>query len=42
MEVEIAGNIGKSLERIQVLRILNDKMFMPTLKKEAKFVIPPV
>jgi len=42
MEVEIVGYIGKQAERIRVLRALNDRMFMPTLKKEAKFVIPPI
>lgn len=44
MEVGIAGYFGKHLssERTKTLRILNDRTFMPTLKKEAKFVIPPI
>ena len=42
MKVEIIGYIGERPERIRVLRTLNDRMFMPTLKKEAKFVISPV
>jgi len=42
MEVGISGYIGERSERIRVLRTLNDKMFMPMLKKVAKFVIPPV
>ena len=42
MEVGIAGYIGKRPDRIRVLRVLNDRMFMPTLKKEAKYVIPPI
>lgn len=41
-EVRIAGNFGNRPERIQTLRTLNDKRFMPTLKQVAKFVIPPI
>jgi len=42
MEVGVAGFFGERPERIQTLRILNDRSFMPMLKKEAKFVIPPI
>jgi len=42
MEVGITGYIGERPQRTRVLRTLNNEMFMPMLKKEAKFVIPPV
>jgi len=42
MEVGIVGYIGDRPQRIEVLRTLNDRRFMPMLKKEAKFIIPPI
>jgi len=42
MEVGVAGYTGERRERILTLRTLNDRKFMPILKKVANFVIPPI